>query len=699
MGRKKIASQKEKKAEKAKVKLKGHTTMFLPKGLNVTKTAFKVRKIVLQQQLKTHDGDQPLSKRKLNIKEVLSRLQHYSASQRQEGLVGLTDVIRQMNMEQLLAHLAPIVDSLARNALDTDSKVRKQSAHILTSVFSLVSETHLRPFSAVLGSYLCCAMTHIQLGVQEDSLLLLDALLESAPAIAASSVHQLLPCVLDMISRAKSDHSTRQLSIQLTSNLVSSIWRAKVFGRLQALLVVSLSQRKESAQDSKSLNRAHHTAVTIRVDPKKQFICPIYNSLNSVSVSLSKIFHKSTSSSKHILDDVVQLRGFVEAIMPLMLDSWMEVNPLASQKKNQKIEDQGLQVEPALILHCVVEIIDLLWQHILLWDDDSTRHELMDWFRTTYEKDISRCFGKGFPYAARASISIEDDAENESQGLGRRRKKNENSSEFSLFQIASPFLLKDKDEHSCKQAIEKCVVQNLTLCHLLVNTTKSISPVTRDNIINLLSDYLDQWGGSLLAWTDHLCRTIQSVFERSSTWDCNLNPLISAVISRYHRSTPKRQFAHQMLASKICDLLVQVSFDDNLKHLQRYESFSDWYSNLPSSLSSGTVTIDKLCVLNKLASQNNATFLQGFGAAFTSLLDSVKNFKVVEGENESEKEAGMASLFFWVPHWNDDRLEALKSILVHEECPPTLAKKIRNILLLRKEKHPELACVSSWPVA
>lgn len=67
MGRSR-ASQKEKRAEKAKVKLKGHTTKFLPKGLNITKTAFKVRKIALHEQFKAHDDSQPLSKRKLNIK-------------------------------------------------------------------------------------------------------------------------------------------------------------------------------------------------------------------------------------------------------------------------------------------------------------------------------------------------------------------------------------------------------------------------------------------------------------------------------------------------------------------------------------------------------------------------------------------------------------------------------------------------------
>lgn len=65
------AAQRSKKAEKAKVKLKSHATKFLPKGKNITDTTFKVRKIIIQEQLKTLDGSQPLTKKKLNIKVLL----------------------------------------------------------------------------------------------------------------------------------------------------------------------------------------------------------------------------------------------------------------------------------------------------------------------------------------------------------------------------------------------------------------------------------------------------------------------------------------------------------------------------------------------------------------------------------------------------------------------------------------------------
>lgn len=58
---------KKKKEEKSKVKLKG-STKFLPKGTNVTDTTFKVKQIVIREQLKVSSNSDTLSSRKLNIK-------------------------------------------------------------------------------------------------------------------------------------------------------------------------------------------------------------------------------------------------------------------------------------------------------------------------------------------------------------------------------------------------------------------------------------------------------------------------------------------------------------------------------------------------------------------------------------------------------------------------------------------------------
>ncbi len=55
------------KSEKAKVKLKAKTVHQLTKGLNATDTSFKVKKILIREQLKQRDETEVLSTRKLNI--------------------------------------------------------------------------------------------------------------------------------------------------------------------------------------------------------------------------------------------------------------------------------------------------------------------------------------------------------------------------------------------------------------------------------------------------------------------------------------------------------------------------------------------------------------------------------------------------------------------------------------------------------
>lgn len=68
---KKTAYKKLLKEEKAKTKLKVSHKTVLPKGQNVTKTTFKVKKIVIKSQLREHEGE-VVSKSNLNVKVIIS---------------------------------------------------------------------------------------------------------------------------------------------------------------------------------------------------------------------------------------------------------------------------------------------------------------------------------------------------------------------------------------------------------------------------------------------------------------------------------------------------------------------------------------------------------------------------------------------------------------------------------------------------
>ena len=65
------------KSEKMKTKLKAKKTKHLPKDLNIMDPSFKVRTIVIREQLKQHDKVEILSKRKLNIKVFILYNKNY----------------------------------------------------------------------------------------------------------------------------------------------------------------------------------------------------------------------------------------------------------------------------------------------------------------------------------------------------------------------------------------------------------------------------------------------------------------------------------------------------------------------------------------------------------------------------------------------------------------------------------------------
>lgn len=114
--------QKFLKSEKAKTKLKGKKD--LPKGTNVTKTNFKVKKIVIKEQLKKHGDAEALSTRKLNAKELLSRLNHFNTHSRTDALDGLKELatshpqVLDQNLGQLINGVTPLVLNIEKVVRD-----------------------------------------------------------------------------------------------------------------------------------------------------------------------------------------------------------------------------------------------------------------------------------------------------------------------------------------------------------------------------------------------------------------------------------------------------------------------------------------------------------------------------------------------------------------------------------------------------
>lgn len=49
---------------------------------------------------------------------------------------------------------------------------------------------------------------------------------------------------------------------------------------------------------------------------------------------------------------------------------------------------------------------------------------------------------------------------------------------------------------------------------------------------------------------------------------------------------------------------------------------------------------------------------------------------------QAEKQAGLASLFYWIQEWDEEKVSSLKAVLLKSQCS-NLSKKIVNLLQFR----------------
>lgn len=412
------------KSEKAKIKLnlKGAK---LPKGLNVTKTDFKVKKIVIKEQITdTFNADGTVI-RKQNIKELLSKLQHHNATYRNEGIRYLKDMLVN-HSEETNKHFGPIVQGIAQLSLDVEKDVRKESSKALGLLLANSSADTVAPFFDTLSSYLRCAMTHIQMTIQEDSLFMLDNLLLYVPSLVAANSDRIFQSFLDMISKLRIESKPeRTLSVNLGSKLTSVKWRSKVLDRLLGMLraMVFAKQRNASATSPNLVSNSADDQMTEGFSLQPENVQPRSSGTNffkpdkpmhfsvtrkhlNQNCELPLLFKKTVGATITITgqtnavgfnDEGRRLQHYAELLMPLMFETWMEVRPTNfGQDFN---EDLVISNEAAFTLKIILEIIERIFQLITLWDGEVNNHDLSDWFRATYNREFCAQIFVAFPYA------------------------------------------------------------------------------------------------------------------------------------------------------------------------------------------------------------------------------------------------------------------------------------------------------------
>lgn len=146
-------------------------------------------------------------------------------------------------------HLGSILKGISQLCLDVEKDVRRESFKALNLVFATQTPALILPFFNVVSSYLRCAMTHINIQIQEDSLFMLDCLLMYTPDLVAVNSDAIFSCFLDMISKLRVESKPeRTLSLNLGSKMTNVKWRSKVLDRMLGILKATVdyqnNQRK-----------------------------------------------------------------------------------------------------------------------------------------------------------------------------------------------------------------------------------------------------------------------------------------------------------------------------------------------------------------------------------------------------------------------------------------------------------------------
>lgn len=96
---------------------------------------------------------------------------------------------------------------------------------------------------------------------------------------------------------------------------------------------------------------------------------PIYKNhyLQQISFSLNDTVSILTKS-----DDIIE---YVDVLVPLLFDTWLEVGPDINSEENNL--DSTLNEESVTVLNCSLNILLLLWKFIQIYEKETSNYKLV----------------------------------------------------------------------------------------------------------------------------------------------------------------------------------------------------------------------------------------------------------------------------------------------------------------------------------
>ncbi|XP_073411832.1 testis-expressed protein 10 isoform X5 [Dendrobates tinctorius] len=375
---------------------------------NVTDTNCRIKSIRLSKQLR-EEALQPRSRRKLAITDILSQMHHYNAGIKHDALVGLREILSTYP-SVIDTHISVIMSEVAAVFTDKDPMVRSAAISVLQHLAPMVSQEKLAPFFPLVSAHLSTAMTHIMIGIQEDSLKILDILLEAYPDLLIDRSNMLVKNFLELISHQKSSKefnsekpSVWTLSVNPNRKVASQKWRINVLSKLKKFLQ-ALMKRAAKRLPNKEVLKGNmdkpfsfhkNVALSWTAHANGEQHINLFNSgetHSNISTFCLRMMAAVTTSKDECFSSSYNLKEFIQAVVPILIECWVEEAP---EEILGDVCKKSLEPVAHHLLQQVLSIISLLWK---LSELPYEPQKMDDWLRKNYLKDFKHHFMKRFPY-------------------------------------------------------------------------------------------------------------------------------------------------------------------------------------------------------------------------------------------------------------------------------------------------------------
>ncbi|KAG5887081.1 hypothetical protein JTB14_018251 [Gonioctena quinquepunctata] len=636
--------KKDLKADKAKVKLKQTKTKFLPKGLNVTNTTFKIKPIVLAEQLKEKD-DVPLSKRKLNVKDLLSRIKHYNENVRFSACEELSSMFKYHTEELINQNLSQIVLSVSTLMQDREQKVRKAAVKIVKTILEITPPEKLEPFFNYFSTNMRCAMTNIDHNIQEDSLLFLDCFLIHDCGLVSRYSDKLLPDFFTLISKLRSESSlNRTVTLNLGSKMTSVTWRIKALSKLHSVLEIILYKNLSSLNSFSKKDDDYKKSEASNV-------ISLYK--ESFSKALDSVHWDNMGNSKNIYETSFPLDEHIVTLVPLLYETWIEVIP--EKKIGMNFEENIVLTEEAsAILSCVMSTLYLLWKYAEQIGGSDTFAKNV--FLSNEGRKFLNHLLSNFPYCQGENIS-------------KAKKKPNKSNGLSLDLNTDP----------------KCVKENIMICYIVysvldVNFMHRNIKIELEAILSCINRYLHTKKYIDENNVQYLIEFLNmSLLKKYHLWKrAGLNPksLVENTIVFYNITSIGERYKMEFF--KILAELASTPYlgrpdEMNISLMPKIMKnlstgcprYNTWLNSLPDLLCKSKISDVTVEALLDLSRKNNKVFQEALLKKLPDILENLDSLKIIITKpslinNEEIVKRNILTSFIFVAHLSKKQIQELE---------------------------------------